>query len=129
MNKFFIRKKSEGQSIVEFALVLPVLLLLIFAIVEFGIIFNAYVTVVSSAREGARYGLIGNRNADEIKERVKQTAGMLDTSEEKFSVDIDKDSNEIKVLVTYRVDILDPIMGGILGDSIPIKAQAVMAME
>jgi Flp pilus assembly protein TadG len=36
MNKFFIRKKSEGQSIVEFALVLPVLLLLIFAIVEFG---------------------------------------------------------------------------------------------
>jgi Flp pilus assembly protein TadG len=50
--------RACGQSLVEFSLVLVPLLLLILGIVQFGLIFNAYVTITNAAREGARTGTI-----------------------------------------------------------------------
>ena len=52
-----IRKRpttDEGQAVVEFAVILPVLLLVLFAILQFGVVFNNYIQVTSAAREGAR---------------------------------------------------------------------------
>lgn len=56
--KLFKRTKNEsgGQGIVEFALVLPILLLLIFGIIEAGRLLWLYSAVLSSSREAARYG-------------------------------------------------------------------------
>jgi len=48
---------SGGQALVEFALVLPVLLLLFLAAVDLGRLFYAYVGVENAAREGAAYGM------------------------------------------------------------------------
>lgn len=53
-----IRQDQRGTSIVEAALVLPVLLLLLLAIFEFGIVFSAYQTTVAAAREGARVAVV-----------------------------------------------------------------------
>ncbi len=50
--------RRRGQSLVEFSLVLAPLLLLLLAIVQFGFIFNAYVTLTNAVREGARAGTI-----------------------------------------------------------------------
>ena len=111
----------------EFALVLPILLLIVFGIIEFGLIFNAYVTVISSSREGARYGIVGDRNEAEIVQKVKDTAGILDAG--KLDVNVQNTGTEITVVVVYHADILDPIMGGILGKSIPLRAKTTMAME
>jgi Flp pilus assembly protein TadG len=47
---------SRGQSLVEFALVAPVLLLVVVAIADFGRLFNSMVAVESAAREAADYG-------------------------------------------------------------------------
>ena len=131
MNRFISKgiRDKKGQSTVEFALVLPVLLLIVFGIIEFRFIFNAYVTVISSAREGARYGIIGDKDEGQIIQKVKDTAGALDISPGKFNVAVEKTSSQLTVRVTYNVDIIDPIMGGILGNSVPIKAKATMAME
>jgi Flp pilus assembly protein TadG len=52
------RRAEEGQGLVEFALVLPPLFLLLLGIVQFGFIFNTYITVASAAREAARSGSI-----------------------------------------------------------------------
>ena len=49
---------ARGQSLVEFALVLLPLFLLILGVVQFGLIFNSYVTMTNAAREGARTGTI-----------------------------------------------------------------------
>jgi Flp pilus assembly protein TadG len=51
-------RRARGQSLVEFSLVLGPLLLLILSVVQFGLIFNTYVTVTNAAREGARSGTI-----------------------------------------------------------------------
>ncbi len=52
------RDRAGGQSLVEFALILGPLLLLLLGVVQFGFIFNTYVTVSTAAREAAREGSI-----------------------------------------------------------------------
>lgn len=49
---------SEGQSLVEFSLVLTPLLLILLGIIQFGFIFNSYITIANATREGARDGSI-----------------------------------------------------------------------
>jgi len=52
------RHPETGQSLVEFALVLMPLFVIVLAIVQFGFIFNAYVTITNATREGARNGTV-----------------------------------------------------------------------
>lgn len=52
------RRDQRGQSLVEFALVLTPLFLLLLGIIQFGFIFNSYVTLTNAAREAARSGSI-----------------------------------------------------------------------
>ena len=51
---------ERSQSMVEFALVAPLLLVLIMGIVDFGLGFGSYVQLKNAAREGARYAVVGN---------------------------------------------------------------------
>jgi len=52
------RDAEHGQSLVEFALIVTPLMLLLLAIVQFGFIFNTYVTITNATREAARTGTI-----------------------------------------------------------------------
>jgi len=49
---------QRGQSLVEFALVLTPLLLILLGIIQFGFVFNTYVTLTNAAREAAREGTV-----------------------------------------------------------------------
>lgn len=49
---------EEGQNLVEFALLLPILLYILMGIIQFGLIFAVYVTINNSVREAARWGSI-----------------------------------------------------------------------
>jgi Flp pilus assembly protein TadG len=59
------KERSErGAAAVEFALVMPLLFLLVFGIIEFGFVFNKELSVTHSAREGVRvFALNGNGTA------------------------------------------------------------------
>ena len=52
------RAPRRGQSLVEFALVLVPLFMILLGIIQFGFVFNAYVTLTNAAREGARIGTV-----------------------------------------------------------------------
>ena len=52
------RRPQRGQSLVEFALVMMPLFVILLAIVQFGFIFNSYVTITNASREGARIGTV-----------------------------------------------------------------------
>jgi Flp pilus assembly protein TadG len=57
-----MKKKSEtlnqsGASAIEFALILPVLLLFLFGIIEFSVLFYNKAIITNASREGARYGI------------------------------------------------------------------------
>lgn len=64
MNTTNIIKRIRAQGMVEFALVLPVLILVIVGLFEFGRLIFIYSTVVTSAREAARYGSSSSWNPD-----------------------------------------------------------------
>jgi Flp pilus assembly protein TadG len=59
MSKRFNFKNQQGQSMTEFALVLPILVFLLFGVIQFGIVFNNYITVTDAVRAGARKGAVG----------------------------------------------------------------------
>jgi len=52
--KIISLRNQDGQSMAEFALVLPILAFLLFAVIQFGIAFNNYITLTDSTRAGAR---------------------------------------------------------------------------
>jgi Flp pilus assembly protein TadG len=56
-------KSEEGQTMVEFALVVPILLLVLFAILQFGAVYNDYVTLTDSTRVGARKAAVSRHSA------------------------------------------------------------------
>jgi hypothetical protein len=57
------RRNSNAQGLVEFAVILPVLLLAIFSIVELGRLFHAWLAVENGARFGVRYAVTGEYNS------------------------------------------------------------------
>jgi Flp pilus assembly protein TadG len=57
-------KSQQGQSLTEFALALPVLALLLFAVIQFGLVFNNYVTLTDATRAGARRAAVGRQLSD-----------------------------------------------------------------
>jgi len=50
----------RGQSLVEFSLVLPVLLIIVFGIIDFGMGLRSYISLTNATREGARFAAVGN---------------------------------------------------------------------
>ena len=74
---------------VEFALVLPLLLLLVMGIIQFGILFNNYVTLTDGVRAGARQAAVSRGLPDPdkaAKDRVKSSAAGLDESKLEITV-------------------------------------------
>ena len=88
---------ERGQSLVEFALVLMPLFFIVLGIIQFGFIFNTYVTMTNAAREGARTGTIyvydQNLSKDQndearnaaIKTAVLASMNLLSKSSPQFS--------------------------------------------
>ncbi len=53
------RRDQEGAAAVEFALLLPLLVLLLFGMIEFGLAFNSRIQATNAAREAARRAVVG----------------------------------------------------------------------
>ena len=51
-------KRERGQSLVEFALIIPFFLIVVLAVADFGLGLRAWITVTNSAREGARFAAV-----------------------------------------------------------------------
>jgi len=76
-------RSERGQTMVEFALVVPVLVLILFAIVQFGVAFKDYVTLTDAARVGARKAAVSRLDPNPIgatTQAVKSAAVGLDES-------------------------------------------------
>ena len=68
------REKDSGSAAVEFALVLPFLLLLICGIVDFGRAYNAKITLAHAARESVRVWALGGRDLADLQDDVWDVA-------------------------------------------------------
>ncbi len=60
MNILKLLRTSRGQSLVELSMTLPILLILVFGIIDFGLGMRSYISLANSVREGARFAAVGN---------------------------------------------------------------------
>ncbi|MEL7563574.1 MAG: TadE family protein [Dehalobacterium sp.] len=125
-------KCAKGQAMVELALILPILLLLIFGIVEFGRIFSTQLLLTSSAREAARIAAVGASDIA-IVTNVENNASVLDSSKIMVTISPDELSrirgNAVTVHIEYPVKIYAPIISGIIGDPFTVNGEATMRVE
>lgn len=66
-------RSDRGQTMVEFALVVPILLMVVFAIIQFGMLYNNYITLTDATRVGARKGAVSRTAVNPIALTVAAT--------------------------------------------------------
>lgn len=123
-----IIKSEKGASAVEFALILPLLIMLVFGIVEFGIAFNNYVTITHAAREGARIAAVDLNNPD-LKNIIIERAFPVQITEDDIVISTTEEKNigdPVEVEITYNISITIPLVGSW---DIPLKNKAIMRLE
>jgi Flp pilus assembly protein TadG len=109
-----MRKRAEfrserGQSMAEFALVLPVLVLLLFGIVQFGVTFNHYVTLTDAVRAGARKAAVSRHQPDPVAvtvDAVETAATDLKAADLQINVTSSWEAgDEVEVTASYPYSI------------------------
>lgn len=104
-------RRDEGQAITEFALILPILVALLLGIIQFGIVFNNYVTITDAARAGARKAAVSRFLGDggaAAKATAQASAQGLNAPDLKVSVsstDWNTPGSDVAVTVTYPYTI------------------------
>lgn len=120
-------RSEKGQAAVEFALVLPILLLLIFGIIDFGRVLYTKNALTSLSQEAARHASIyySSENDTALQNYVINNAGTLDTSSFTGNVVTFSPSrnsgSDVNVTLTYRLYYITPIVNIIPGFSNPIS--------
>jgi Flp pilus assembly protein TadG len=131
------RRQEEGQDIVEYALILPFLLLLTFMIIEGGWLIFRYNTVANAAREGARAGIIpvsAACNQTCIQDRVTAAANALAIGLNPARLTIQPPvftAATVQVTVNYNADLITGFVIQAMGGttSIPLSATSTMQRE
>lgn len=138
------RSRARGQSLVEFALVLPIILVLLSAAADLGRLFYAFVSIENAAKEGAFYGALNPRcdvakagcvDPNTVDWRVRnELTGVTISAPVSQCLDAvtsaPKPVNSCGEGDTYRVEVrhtfrlITPILGQILGDQLLLGAGA-----
>jgi Flp pilus assembly protein TadG len=102
-------RAHDGQTMAEFALVLPLLAMLLFGVIQFGIAFNNYITLTDAVRAGARKGAVGRHLADPEASVVAQVqTAATDLKRGDLAIDVEstwQPGEEVRVTATYPYSI------------------------
>lgn len=118
-------RSERGQAAVEFALVLPILLLLVFGIIDFGRILYTKNALTSLSQVTARHASIYYASEDDatLQNYAINNAGTLDTSSltgKTITFTPIRDSgSDVKVTLTYRLYFITPVVNLIPGIANP----------
>lgn len=114
---------ERGVAALEFALVLPILVMLLLGIVEYGMIFGDQLALTHAAREGARLAAVGKFDAATVISRAYPVTPTVTTSPNPVSSA--KRGDPVKVTLTYAYDwTVLPIPG-----TITLTGSATMRRE
>src|SRR5436305_10354237 len=100
-------RKDDGQAAAELAMVLPILVMLLLGIAQFGIVFNNYITLTDATRAGARKAAISRFIGDSgtaAAALVRDDASNLDQTQLNVSVTStswDVPGSDVTVTATY----------------------------
>lgn len=103
-------RREDGQTMVEFALVIPILCLVLFAVIQFGILYNNYVTLTDAARIGARKAAVSRYEEKPVEAtiaKVEDAASDLDLTKLRVTVTTSawERGEDVTVAATYPYSI------------------------
>lgn len=107
-------RSERGAVAVEFALLLPILMMLLLGIVEFGLAYNAQITITNAAREGARTMAIQNSTAaadSAVKAAAPLVNPAITNSEIAISPSICAAGQTVTVTIQYPYKFLTGFFG------------------
>ena len=113
---------ESGQTLVEFAALLPVLFLLLFGIIQFGVVFHDYITVTDASRVGARKAAVSRHvgdNGEAAEAAAVNAAGSLNNGPVEASCesdDWDTPGSDVSCTVTYPYSI--DVLGMVVADGV-----------
>ena len=117
-----LRRGERGQSLVELALSLTMILLLLSGAVDFSIAYFSFSAMQDAAQEGALYGSINPDDEEGIEDRVRHASSnpvdLLNESLVDVVVTLTGaacEGNEVRVNVIYDYPISMPFIGAIIG--------------
>ena len=136
MKKLKNIKNEKGQSLVEFALVVPILLIFILGILEFGWLLNAKITLTSAAREGVRAAVVSTVSRDTrafnaASESVDGVSGitLINDADHYSYYEVEDTLNNVRNAVVEITGNVNPLIGIFVDDPFQISAKAVMRIE
>ena len=126
------RRRQSGQALVEIALVLPILLMVLMGIIDFGRVFHGYLAVTNAARAAVRQAAVGASDALVIQTAM-DSSSTLDISQVTVTVSPSLfqryPGGSITVQVQYNLAILTPIVRSFMPNPLTINGKAVMILE
>jgi Flp pilus assembly protein TadG len=109
MKKRAAFRSERGQSMTEFALVLPLLVVLLFGIIQFGVTFNNYISLTDAVRAGARKGAVSRHEDNPVGvtvDQVKRAATDLKAADLAITVNSTWEAgDEVEVSASYPYSI------------------------
>ena len=119
--------EQRGQTLVEFALVAPLIILFLVVIVDFGIALDRRIVLQHAVREGGRYAAVTDDISVVCDRTVAQAQDLIGPEDIEISYeDIDGnadptdagDSVRVTAHFTYEPSIVGPVLGGLFGGSV-----------
>ncbi|MBN1875662.1 MAG: pilus assembly protein [Anaerolineae bacterium] len=122
MKNTLLQKQTKGQSLVEAALLFPLVLMLLLGLADFGRAYYVVVALRDAADEGATYAALRPSDIDGIQLRTSEAAqGMVQLTPEAVAVvhpDTMTAGAPVTVRVEYEMAILTPFVQGFFPDHV-----------
>lgn len=120
-------REDGGQASVELALVLPLVMILLLAVAQLGLLVRDQILVVHAAREAAREAAV-DPAADAPRRAAVASSSLNDSRLTVTSTDRGAAGSRVRVEVAYRTSSAVPLLGAAVGN-LTLRASATMRVE
>ena len=136
--KKLLKRKEDGQAMLEFALVLPIFLLILCGIIDFGWMFYNQLALNNICREGARYAVVNTADDHTTDEILRHIDNYIESTYSLGDVDVtvsytrplDPLSGDVVVVVKEDFSYLTPIISTVTGKPTrTLGAEVIMKVE
>lgn len=124
-----IHPRQRGQALVEFALLIPLFIFLVFVFIDIARITASYLELSNSVREGTRYAMVHVFDTDQIRDVVHDYAPSLDHG--LLTINSTKGLHQVTISASYAYYPVTPIMKLFLGSddflTLNVQSSATLA--